>query len=63
MAPALFTCVASNDPEKAPPGATINDVQMMGATGRVFMSGKLEDMKIAQARITEVLKDIKGRSA
>lgn len=63
MTPALFACVAANEAEKASPGATINDVQMMGATGRIFMSGHLDDMTIARDRITEVLNDIEGRSA
>lgn len=63
MSPALFACVAANEAEKAAPNATINDVQMMGASGRVFMSGSLEDMQTARDRITEVLKGIKGRSA
>jgi hypothetical protein len=63
MTPALFACVAANEAEKAAPNATLNDVQMMGATGRIFMSGKLEDMKAARDRITESLKKIKGRSA
>jgi hypothetical protein len=63
MAPALFACVAANEAEKAAPGMTINDVQMMGATGRIFMSGSLDGMMIARDRITEVLANIKGRSA
>mgnify|MGYP006999183645 FL=1 len=63
MTPALFACVAANEAEKAAPEAVINDVQMMGATGRVFMSGSLEDMKVARDRITETLNEIKGRSA
>lgn len=61
MAPALFACVAANEAEKAAPGVTINDVQMMGATGRIFMSGSLEDTTIARDRITEVLGEVKGR--
>ncbi|WP_136441245.1 microcompartment protein [Pacificoceanicola onchidii] len=61
MAPALFACVAANEAEKAAPGLTINDVQMMGATGRVFLSGSVEQMTIARDRITEVLGTIKGR--
>ncbi len=61
MAPALFACVAANEAEKAAPNATLNDVQMMGATGRIFMSGTLDDMKLARDRITETLKKIKGR--
>ena len=63
MTPALFACVAANEAEKAAPGLTINDVQMMGATGRIFMSGSLEDMMVARDRITDVLQKIKGRSA
>jgi len=61
LAPALFACVAANEAEKVAPNLTIHDVQMMGATGRIFMSGSVEDMKIARDRITEVLKKIKGR--
>ncbi|MCV2866344.1 hypothetical protein [Defluviimonas sp. WL0075] len=63
MTPALFACVAANEAEKAAPNCTLNDVQMMGATGRIFMSGTLADMKLARDRITEVLESIKGRRA
>ncbi len=63
MAPALFACVAANEAEKAAPGATLNDVQMMGASGRIFMSVSVAEMQIARDRITETLKNIKGRSA
>jgi len=34
----------------------------MGATGRIFMSGTLEDMTTARNRITEVLGEIRGRA-
>ena len=61
MTPALFACVAANEAEKVAPNATINDVQMMGASGRIFMSGTLDEMKIARDRITEILLTIKGR--
>jgi hypothetical protein len=61
MTPALFACVAANEAEKVAPDATINDVQMMGASGRIFMSGTLDEMKIARDRITEILSNIKGR--
>ncbi|KZY36698.1 microcompartment protein [Roseovarius sp. HI0049] len=63
MTPALFACVAANEAEKAAPNAVINDVQMMGATGRIFMSGTLEDMQTARDKITQTLEKIKGRSA
>lgn len=61
MAPALFACVAANEAEKAAPGAVINDVQMMGATGRVFISGRPDDMRIARDTITRCLEKIRGR--
>src|SRR6056297_2018874 len=63
MTPALFACVAANEAERAAPEAVINDVQMMGATGRVFMSGSLEDMRVARDTITARLEAIKGRKA
>jgi hypothetical protein len=63
MTPALFACVAANEAEKAAPSATINDVQMMGASGRIFMSGTVVEMEIARDRIIDVLNKIKGRSA
>lgn len=62
MTPALFACVAANEAEKVSPDMTINDVQMMGATGRIFMSGSLDGMVIARDRITEILAKIKGRA-
>ncbi len=62
MAPALFACVAANEAERAAPNAVINDVQMMGASGRIFMSGSTEDMKNARDAITQTLEAVKGRS-
>ncbi|WP_108881565.1 microcompartment protein [Anderseniella sp. Alg231-50] len=63
MAPALFACVAANEAERAAPGATINDVQMMGASGRIFMSGSRSDMEKAQAAIVKTLGAVKGRKS
>ncbi len=61
MTPALFACVAANEAERAAPTAVINDVQMMGASGRVFMSGTTEEMETAHEAITATLQAIKGR--
>jgi hypothetical protein len=61
MAPALFACVAANEAERAAPNAVLNDVQMMGASGRVFMSGTTADMVKAKGAITETLQNIVGR--
>jgi len=61
MQPALFACVAANEAERAAPGAVINDVQMMGASGRIFMSGTSEEMEAARDAITHTLDSVKGR--
>ncbi|MEM7124602.1 MAG: microcompartment protein, partial [Pseudomonadota bacterium] len=61
MAPALFACVAANEAERAAPEAIINDVQMMGASGRIFMSGTTDDMIRARDTITNTLEAIEGR--
>ena len=61
MAPALFAAVAANEAERAAPNATIVDIQMMGASGRIFMSGDTADLKKAQSRIEKTLNAIKGR--
>jgi len=61
MTPALFACVAANEAERAAPNGVINDVQMMGASGRVFMSGTTVEMENAQKAISQVLKSVEGR--
>ncbi len=61
MRPALFAAVAANEAEKAAPGVSLVDVQMIGAAGRVFMSGALESVKLARQRMLDVLASIDGR--
>ena len=61
MAPALFACVAANEAERAAPDVTINDVQMMGASGRVFLSGRSADLEAARAAIVKTLEGVKGK--
>ncbi len=63
MAPALFACVAANEAERAAPTAVLNDVQIMGASGRVFLSGTTEEMEKARDAITATLATVKGRTA
>ncbi|MEO1192746.1 MAG: microcompartment protein [Pseudomonadota bacterium] len=62
MAPALFAAVAANEAEKAAPGLTLVDVQMIGASGRVFLAGAPGDLKTAQAKIAETLEAVEGRT-
>src|SRR4029077_13511131 len=48
---ALFATVAPKEAEKAAPGITLVDVQMIGATGRLFLSGTTEECTKARDRI------------
>jgi len=61
MTPALFAAVAANEAERAAPDTTLVDVQMIGAAGRIYMSGSPEDVVTARDRITSVLESIEGR--
>jgi hypothetical protein len=61
MTPALFACVAANEAERAAPGAVMNDVQMMGASGRIFLSGDHDEMVKARDAITRTLEGVTGR--
>lgn len=61
MAPALFAGFAANEAERAAPDATLVDCQMIGASGRLFMSGTRGDMEKARERILTMLGNIEGR--
>lgn len=61
MAPALFAAFAANEAEKAAPGLTLVDCQMIGASGRLFMSGGREDAERAKDHILAALGAIVGR--
>jgi hypothetical protein len=61
MTPALFAAVAANEAERAAPGLTLVDVQMIGAAGRLYIGGSTKDVTTARDRITEVLAGIEGR--
>lgn len=61
MTPALFAAVAANEAERAASGLTVVDVQMIGAAGRLYISGTVEDVTAARDRITTVLAGIQGR--
>ena len=63
MAPALFAAVAANEAERAAPEATIVDIQMMGASGRVFMAGGKAMLEKARDAISTTLGGIDGRAA
>ena len=61
VTPALFATVAANEAEKVSPGVTLVDVSMIGAAGRVYLSGSTEDVLRARDAILLVLAQIEGR--
>jgi hypothetical protein len=63
VVPALYAAMAANVAEKAAPSLTLVDVQMIGAAGRLYMSGQTEDVSKGLDEIEHVLGNIKGRAA
>ena len=63
MVPALYAAIAANEAEKVAPKLTLVDVQMIGAAGRLYMSGAAEDVERGLAEIERVLAGIEGRNA
>jgi hypothetical protein len=61
VVPALYAAIAANEAEKAVPALTLVDVQMIGAAGRVYMSGRTPDVERGLAEMERVLAGIKGR--
>ena len=61
VTPALFACVAANEAERVAPDAVLNDVQMMGVSGRIFMSGTVAGLEIARTAINRALASVQGR--
>jgi hypothetical protein len=61
VVPALFAAVAANVAEEAAPDATLVIVSMIGAAGRIYISGTKEDVEKAGYEITRVLESVEGR--
>jgi hypothetical protein len=61
VVPALFAAVAANAAERVSPEATLVTVSMIGAAGRVYLSGATPDIVRAREEITRVLEDVAGR--
>jgi hypothetical protein len=62
MVPALFAAVAANEAEKVAPENTLVDVQMIGAAGRIYISGRNSGIQRAKERIIRTLDAIEGRT-
>lgn len=63
MTPALFAASAANAAEAAAPGINLVTVSMIGAAGRVYISGTHDDVTAAGEAITRTLDRIEGRRA
>src|SRR3954451_2555421 len=61
VTPALFAAVAANAAERVSPEATLVTVSMIGAAGRIYVSGTTEDVERARDEITRVLDAVEGR--
>ena len=61
MTPALFAAVAANEAEKAAPGITLVNVSLIGAAGRLYIGGPVDDDTAARDAITRTLESIVGR--
>lgn len=61
MRPALFAAVAANEAERVAPGLTLVDCQMIGASGRIFLSGATADAERARDHILKTLEAVEGR--
>lgn len=61
MTPALFAAIAANEAERVAPDVTLVDIAMIGATGRIYMSGETESIVRARDEITRVLEAVVGR--
>jgi hypothetical protein len=63
MVPALYAAIAANEAERVAPRLTLVDVQMIGAAGRLYMSGSTADVENGLAEIERVLAGLKGRTS
>ncbi len=63
MVPALYAAIAANEAERVAPDLTLVDVQMIGAAGRIYLSGRTHDVLSARDRIETTLNSIGGRES
>jgi hypothetical protein len=61
VTPALFAAVAANAAERVAPEATLVTVSMIGAAGRIYISGDRDSVVRAGDEIARVLQSVEGR--
>ena len=61
VAPALFGAHMANEAEKVAADVTLVECSMIGASGRMYLSGSVESLRLAKAHVEQVLASIPGR--
>ena len=62
VAPALFGAHMANEAEKVAPDVTLVECSMIGASGRMYLSGSVDSLEKAKAHIEKSLSEIGGRA-
>lgn len=62
VAPALFGAYMANEAEKVAPDVTLVECSMIGASGRMYLSGSLESLNRAKSHVEKRLGEITGRA-
>lgn len=62
VAPALFGAHMANEAEKVAPDVTLVECSMIGASGRMYLSGSVDSIEKAKAHIEKSLSEIGGRA-
>ena len=61
VAPALFGAHMANEAEKIAPDVTLVECSMIGASGRMYLSGSMESLTQAKNHVEKLLGEIPGR--
>ncbi len=61
VAPALFGAHMANEAEKVAPDVTLVECSMIGASGRMYLSGSMDSLAKAKAHVEQLLARIPGR--
>jgi hypothetical protein len=61
VAPALFGAFMTNEAEKVSPDLSLIECSMIGASGRMYLSGENTSLQRAQAHVEKALAQVKGR--
>jgi hypothetical protein len=61
VAPALFGAFMVNEAEKVSPDLSLVECSMIGASGRMYLSGAKDSLERAQTHVEKALEKVKGR--